>query len=150
MVSLICFCVVFCIGNNISIPCCYHMTDCDCGYFVGLPANPPCGCAKTSWMHANGPFHYLATDLPIYRPRGRRTRSRTTYVSVMLKCSINRRIHFPFFSTPSNRIKESGDWWLANRKPFFLLRRHIHIHTYVQHNGSTAEVSVDRRNECKR
>lgn len=37
MVSLICFCVVFFIANNISIPCRYHMTDCDSECYARSP-----------------------------------------------------------------------------------------------------------------
>lgn len=59
----------------------------------------------------------------------------------MLKC-INRRIHFPFFSTPPNRIKESGEW-----KAFFLHRHMLMCSVMAVAVAAAAGVSGDRRNE---
>lgn len=107
---------------------------------------------ETSWMHANGRFHYLVADLPIYRLRARcgvdcgsecgRCSRPLTFLLYTLKC-INRRIRFPFFSTPSNRIKESGEW-----EAFFSPSPHTYVPGMV---AAAARVPVHRRNDrCKR
>lgn len=77
----ICFCVVFFIANNISIPCRYHMTDCEMYFVHSSPTHThrPLYLGRILWhrrttartlshKHTHRDCHstYLVSDLSIY------------------------------------------------------------------------------------